>query len=253
MSDKNLQLFDKAVSYYEEFDYERALIEFKKISYMSNDVEIQNYLGCCYLKLKNFPKAKEIFMSLVTNVPNWERPLFNLGRVYIELQQYDKASECIEKALKINPESADANFYMGVLFEKLNDINKAVYFYEKSKNIEESLECFLNLTVCYQQLNDFESSLCVAYRAYELDEKDIDALYNLSYLLIKERRYSEAFDVLKKLDYLSISNIGILKNLLFSAIKTSHFEIATQVAKHILCFDSSNNLARDFLENTEDG
>lgn len=52
MSDKYLQLFDKAVSYYEEADYERALIEFKKISYISNDVRIQNYIGCCYLKLK---------------------------------------------------------------------------------------------------------------------------------------------------------------------------------------------------------
>lgn len=204
-------------------------------------------------KIKKNVEAKEIFISLITNEPNWERPLFNLGRVYIELQEYDKANECIEKALKINPESADAYFYMGVLFEKLNDINKAVYFYEKSKNIEESLECFLNLTVCYQQLNDFESSLCVAYRAYELDEKDIDALYNLSYLLIRERRYSESFNILKNLDYFLISDIGILKNLLFSAIKTGHFEIAMHVAKHILCFDPNNNLARDFLENTEDG
>lgn len=251
MSDDYLKLFDKAVLYYEDADYERALILFKKILCIFNDVKIQNYIGCCYLQLKKIEDAKEIFTALVENESDWDRPLFNLGRVYIELQEYDKANECIKKALKINPESADAYFYMGVLFEKLGNAEKAIYFYKKSTNLGESLECFLNLTVCYQQLNDFDNSLISAFKAYEMNQKDNDAIYNLSYLLIRQRRYSESFNILKKLEYLLISDIGILKNLLFSAIKTSHFKTAEQVAKHILSFDPSNILARDFLnENT---
>ena len=239
--------YKKAEVLYEQSYYEEALSVFKKIVDYEEDGNVSNYIGCCYLNTNRLIEAEKCFVNLHKRFPKWETPLYNLGRLYIKLKEFDKAEHYIKLSLKINPNSADANFYMGLYFEKSDKLEKAIEFYNISVEIEDSIEGYLNLSICYNKLGDSEQALVEARKAYRQDPFDNDAIYNLTYILIKKKHYNEVYNLLNDDYWMNSNDVGILKNFLFSSIKTSNFITAKIVAKKIVDLDNKNRLANDFL------
>ena len=242
--------YKEAEELYAQNRYEEALAAFERIRGYKDKADVSNYVGCCYMYTNRFKEAENCFKNLQERFPKWEIPFYNLGRLYIKTKELSKAEYYIKKALKINPNSSDANFYMGLCYEKSNRLEDAVKFYQESVTIEDSIECHLNLSVCYKTMECFDTALIEARKAYAIDAFDIDAVYNLTYILIVKKQYQEVYNILNN-DYWNKSNdVGILKNFLFSSIKVSDFGMAKIIAKRIVVLEPENRLANDFLTNT---
>ena len=83
-----MDYYKEGEQFYLNNEYMKALKCFK-LNYdngYSNDT--LNYIACCYINLGNFIEAKKTLMELIMRT-NWERPLFNLGRVYLMEEDYN--------------------------------------------------------------------------------------------------------------------------------------------------------------------
>ena len=124
--------FKKAEDYYQRGCYTEALSIFSALNQIDESNDCLNYMGCCNLYLGNYQIAKSLLEYLSQKKPDWDRPIFNLGRVYSKLGNQVMALNCFEKAIKINPDSEDGYFYLGTYYFQANDYNTA-------KNILRSL------------------------------------------------------------------------------------------------------------------
>lgn len=239
--------YEEAEALYAQSRYEEALYAFQRIKDHKDNADIINYVGCCYMNINRFEQAENCFKTLQERFPEWETPLYNLGRLYLKSKELSKAEYYIRKALKINPYSSDANFYMGLYYERSCRLKDAVKFYRASLEIEESIECHLNLSVCYKTMECFDDALIEARKAYAMDAFDADAVYNLTYILIVKKQYQEVYKILNVEHWKNSNDVGILKNFLFSAIKVCDFGMAEALAKRLIVFEPENILAIDFL------
>lgn len=230
--DKNDSLiFDEAEKLYTDGCYENALRSFKRIKEKNNDVI--NYIGCCEFKCENYNSAIEIFSGLITSEPNWSRPMYNLGQVFFKLQDEKKAFLLFERAAQVNEKDPDAYFYLGVYFEKMRNWVKAIECYKKSIALDTyEIEPHINITKCYCNVGDSESALNEAKIAYELDHDDSDVLFNLSFIMIKEKKYEDAFFLLNS-SQTTNNHCDLLRNLMFCAKKLNRQDIYLSCSQHL--------------------
>ncbi|MDU4697770.1 MULTISPECIES: tetratricopeptide repeat protein [Paenibacillus] len=83
-----------------------------------------------------YEKAITIFNEVHRIKPDWERPVFNLGRVYLKLGEREKALDYLYRAHELNPENEDTHFYLGVFFLQNEDFTQAKAYYIKSLALE---------------------------------------------------------------------------------------------------------------------
>lgn len=118
----------------------------------------------------------------------------------------------------------------------------------KSEEIDnEGIEVHLNLSTCYVEIGDYEQALSEASKALKINPSDSDALYNTRKILIIMKNYEKAFSVLRD-KYTSVHNdIGLLKNLFISALKTNNYDVCIETAKKILTIDENDETSKKFL------
>ncbi|NLP13923.1 MAG: tetratricopeptide repeat protein [Clostridium sp.] len=130
--------YEEAEEYYSRRDYREALNLFKDLYNDNQTNDCLNYIGCCYLMLEDFDYAFEVFKRLIKIAPDWERPVFNLGRVYLQYGRLKEALECFNNAVDLNPYDEDAYFYLGIYYYKIGDYETSRKYYEKSLGINYS-------------------------------------------------------------------------------------------------------------------
>jgi|GEM_PF-744377 len=122
-----------AESLFAEGDYFRAITEYKRFIYFSDDIRGNNFayfrIGECYYRLKEFTRAKDVFKSLVRNKELGDdfnlRAMFYIGKIYYKEGQYflarckfkDVIENCSSKE-NDNPFLTDAHLYIGLTFLK---------------------------------------------------------------------------------------------------------------------------------------
>lgn len=185
--------YEKAEKYYSNGEYSQALNYFTKSYQLEENNDCLNYLGCCYLELNDLVSACKIFKSLIKNCPDWERPLFNLGRLYLKQKKFKKALSYFQAALSLNCNNEDTYFYLGVYYEKMNEYETAKTYYIKSLSINtEQSESHLNLGMCYLKLDDYDNAFKEFELAYKYDNDCRDAIRNQGLVLVIKKEYAEA-------------------------------------------------------------
>jgi len=135
-------------NYYVNGEYKKAIEYFERCNEIDKSYDCLNYIGCCYLGLKDYNTAINIFNLVIESCPNSARPVFNLGRAYLKLGDFNSALNSFHKAITINPNSEDAYYYLGVCYQKIGDLEKAKMNYEKSLEIDnQQSETYLNLGI----------------------------------------------------------------------------------------------------------
>ncbi len=227
-------LYNKAELMYENENFEQALQLFLELENTISNYDVQNYIGCCLLKLGQYTKAKEIFKTISISNPKWSRPIYNLGQVYMKLNEYDNALKCFNNAICINPNDADAYYYRGVYFEKIKDYNSAIFDYTKSISLKPNeFEPHLGLCICYDNIGDEQKSLLEAKTAFEIFDCN-NTLYNYTFILNKLKEYDSSYKVLQKHNAISSNDVGLLKNLMFCSKKLNKKQLCIECAKKIL-------------------
>ena len=244
-------LYKKAELMYENENFEQALQLFRTIENADINYDVQNYIGCCLLRMGQYTKAKEIFETIIITNPNWSRPLYNLGQTYMKLNDYDKALMCFNNAVLINPYDADAYYYRGVYFEKIKDYNNAIINYKNSLSLKKNeFEPHLGLCICYDKIGDEQQSLLEAKTAFEIFDCN-DTLYNYTFILNKLKEYNSSYKVLQKHNVISSNDVGLLKNLMFCSKKLNKKQLCIKCATKILEQHPNDLFAKKIIFETQ--
>lgn len=239
--------YEDAEKFYVEKDFQRALFLFEKSYSIDQSRETLNYIGCCNLRLGNYIVALRIFKQLLKDYPEWEIPIINVGRTYLKLNKFNKALQFLNKAAFINPENEDCEYYLGVYYEKIDRYDIARDHYEKSLSIRyEQSETHLNLGVCYVTLADelrkqpnsqstkaevknlYVKALDEFDLAYKYDKECSDALKYKVSLFIRQKRYSEALEILNRLSELSLNDISTMNHTAYCYYKLNDLQNANK-------------------------
>lgn len=137
--------FLNGVRYAEDFDYQRAIEEFKEaVKINPNYAKAYNCIGNGYQSLRNSQEAISYYKKAVQIDPNYVKAYNNLGGEYFSLKQYQEAIACVEKALQMNPNDAQNYYNLGLAYSFLEKPQQARENLQKAKDI-------------YQQQKDTES------------------------------------------------------------------------------------------------
>lgn len=210
---KKMHSFEYAELLYEHEHFYDALQMFKSLKDSKDNPDIQNYVGCCYLKLEQYLEAQKVFQLLIEKYPKWSRPIFNLGRVYMATDDNNVALEYFSTAVNIDPSSADAYYYLAVCFEKTNKIKEAIKNYRKSIELNPiEFEPHMGLSLCYDIVGETKKALFEAKTAFNLYACN-DTLYNYTYLLNKSKEYATAYTLLQTHNVTDSNDLGLIHNL----------------------------------------
>ena len=86
-----------------KYKFEEALKTLFKADYMSDyNARVKRDLGWCYLRMSDYPKAKQYFKTVIKEEENPDkRDWLNLGHVYNLMKQRRNAVRCYRKALEL--------------------------------------------------------------------------------------------------------------------------------------------------------
>lgn len=241
--------YEEAENYYVNGEYSKALKLFKKCYELDEDNDSLNYIGCCYLQLNELNSATNVFSELISTCLDWERPIFNLGRVYLKKNMHTEALECFNKALVMNPNSEEIYYYLGVYSYKINDFDKAIEYYKKSLSIDNNQpEVHLNLGICYSKLGMHEIALDEIDIAYNLDNEYLDALFNKGIVCLAMKNYHKALEAFLSLDKLQPDDIENMIDIASCYYRINSLDKSLEWVEKILDQDVNNIKANKLLK-----
>jgi len=87
--------------------------------------EVFYYLGLVAQEQNDDAKAIELFEKAVQKLPNYAHARIALGSSYIKLRNYPRAKEELETAVKLDPEEPTAHYNLALLYARLKDPARA--------------------------------------------------------------------------------------------------------------------------------
>jgi len=198
-------LMDAGKLYLYVSDYEKAKGYFNRI------LELDNYNGMAYFykgiiaKEENHPKSLRKFMQkTIQYLPNFYDGYFTLGLSYVE-DTDSLAIQYLNTAIRLKPKSEEAYYAKGMFFQNAGKPFQAVRQYEfildslDSNNIDAHYNIgYLLLT----ETNKYKAAEPYFEKVYQLDSTRLDALYNLGLAKEMQKDFSSSrkfyAEVLKK-------------------------------------------------------
>lgn len=242
-----------------------------------NDVYTLYNLGILYYNLSSFREAAEQINKAISLNPN-EAEYYNmLGKIYKKLNKNMEAISAFEKYLKINPANYELTSDIGILHLKLKNYPHALQIFEKLINISPDISSYYLSAVSNYYLNNYDqttSNLTLALQAdsnvsaiqhfmgciemlynndtekgaehfkksLKLNPVFLNALFDLSRMLIKNKKIKEANDLLSKAydqDDLTPENFLALAVLY---AESREFNKAFQMIEKTMSIDKENYL-----------
>ena len=131
--------------YYEMGDYEKAEKEFNYViqeaekhrdklgDEVTDDIIARAYagIGNCYVKKKDYSKAKEYYEKSIKTYANNAGVAFNLGEIYYAEGNMDKALEMYSLASKLKPSWALPYYKLGYVYLAKAQLNKSLEAFKK--------------------------------------------------------------------------------------------------------------------------
>lgn len=236
-------------NYYNKGEYRNALNHFKKCISLDDYYNCMDYIGLCYLHLKEYDLAAKTFKEIMNKCPKSAIPIINLGRVYLYQGLLKEAFGKFTRAVGIDPFDEDAYFYLGVYYDKIENYEEAAKNYKKSLSINmEQSETHLNLGICYYKLNFYNEALTEYDLAYKYDNECIKALENKSIVYIDLKDYKKALNELLIVIKTKPENIGDLIDITHCYYKLNDFQNAYTWIRKALAIDPKNEFANKMIE-----
>lgn len=243
------EYYQQAENHYIKRNYQEALRLFLEALKLKESNDCLNYIGCCYLELKDFKTAGELFLKLSEDNLNWERPAFNLGRVFLKSGYIEEALTAFKEAERRNPNNEDVYYYLGVYYYQTKDYMTAKAYYDKSLSInDEQAETHLNLGRCYYHLGMNDKAIQEFNIAFEYDSNCSDAIYNKGITLISMNEYQQALDNLLIVNEMNPNDVEVMLDIAQVFYKTKDFESATIWINKVLAIEPQHDLGNKLLK-----
>lgn len=172
------------------------------------DATARNDLGVYYLKKGDDAHAEEAFRAAAESDPRLTRASFNLGTLYLKTDRPDLAIKAFSRALERNPYDGDALYNRALASAQLDDWDGAERDYRAVANNDRSLT-------------------------------GAKALYNLSLILGRQKRFKEAVDALRAELRIRPDDVAGRFNLAVLLTRMGDQEQAKQEYRKLLAIDSS--------------
>lgn len=111
---------------YEDGDWAGALRAFEEVRRILPGIErLDESIGLCHLRLKDYEKAEAVFATLVSNRPGSAPLLNNLGVAQMGRNRRDEAARTFGKALATDPAYGPARQNLGLLHYRSGEMARA--------------------------------------------------------------------------------------------------------------------------------
>lgn len=101
-----------------------------------NDLGVKNNLAMIMVNTTNPMRGIMMLREILTEDPENEKALYNMGVMSIWSRQFEKALERFEKLVSIYPNHLEGNFYLGLSCFETGDLEKAKLQFEKVKQMD---------------------------------------------------------------------------------------------------------------------
>ena len=145
-----------AKDYFENGEYEKALIEYKKLHAKSpsNVDYIYKIIGS-YQQLEDYDNAEQFLQNLIANI-NFPAFLVELGYNYQLKHDLVKANECYSKALSSLDVNVNNVFNVVRSFQRHSLLNEALATYEKAMALKPEFVFNIQMAQIYGEQGDVE-------------------------------------------------------------------------------------------------
>jgi len=172
--------FQKGVSYYKQGQYEKAIREFESILQKNPDYEPgYRVVGDCYLKLRKFAKAAELFHKAIELDATKYVSFWGAAVAEYNLRRYRDAVKTLNKAEKLarSPRQKYRIYQTrGSSYYHLGDFRNAVTDLDKAVSIQRGVfKDAFQLGVSYYQLGEYEKARLFLEQAAALEPSSVDA------------------------------------------------------------------------------
>lgn len=209
--------------------YHEALKSFEKIIDIKNDLpEIHYNIAQCHFHLSNQTRSLDSYYTAIKIKPNFyeaylqagnilkdsmkyqdsinlyldglkncdQKEVFfiNLSEIYFLMQNYNNSKKYAEKAIKIDNNNYRGYLNLAINLLELEDAHGAIHNLNLAKNINPKIpSIYNNLGVAYRYLGDKAKALKNYHAAINLDQKNYDAFYNLSLVLLSNNNFKNGW------------------------------------------------------------
>ncbi len=167
-----------------------------------------------YHKSNNYIRAEKSYLQVLSQQPDNQRALNNLGNLYSVLGRYDQSFELLQRSLKLSPYSQTSLHLMANLMllqckyeESLSYILKAIKIKPKSA------ELYLTLSNIYWMYGASEKSLAAIQQSIQLNPQLANAYTTLGVIYQAQSNIDKAIQSTLKCLSIEPSNAQALSNL----------------------------------------
>ena len=168
-----VDLINKGSEYYNNFNYESALLYYQKALRINSDRSTTYvYLAGTYRNLKKYKEAADITEKGIKKFPRNLDLYLNLGYVYSDQGKYQKAFDILKQADQLEKSIKYFNFKSHLL-GKLNQFENAFNESIKALEIQNSnYIAFSNALFFAEKMKNCKSSIYVYEKYYKFQRKN---------------------------------------------------------------------------------
>jgi len=215
--------------YFLSNDYNKALDMFRSVRGDENKDMLLFWLGETYLKLSDYPRARENYQQLLDKFPDSvyiPQSLYSLAWSYFDHKEYAKAGDIFQKLAAQFPKhqlAEDASLKAADCIYNLGDYRRAIAEFEKYMAVYPQTahagEIYLNIADAYYYMEDFTQSMAAYEKAIKAssDPAQVQTAYiGRIWCAIKKKSYDQGRKWIKEAMDLSKSKSLPAEDLLLA-------------------------------------
>ncbi len=150
--------------------------------------------GISYESRQQWQEARRRFeIALAINEGNFDAN-YRLGSLCITVQDFEAALKHLQQAMKLKADNPDVLYQMGVLqFFDYNPQGALEYFKKALSLGMRSVPVYINIGLCYEELDQYYDARVYYQEALKIDPKDKNVLASLERLSAKMDKQKEAW------------------------------------------------------------
>jgi Tfp pilus assembly protein PilF len=144
--------------------------------------------GLARFRQGKFEEAKNSFMKVTTQFPNYANGWINLGSTEYRLNQLDDAEKHLRKAVHLDPDLTQAWLTLGIIAYQKGDMDAGLAALSQAVYLEpDNAHAHMYLGVLARKRGWFDAAEEELRKAVELDESYAEAHYNLAIIYTEHR------------------------------------------------------------------
>jgi len=172
--------------------------------------------------------------------------------IYEKAGDYKDAIKALMPVYKAYPNGYTVNLRLGWLYYLAKKYANSEFHYKKALQvIPSSVEAMLGLTLPYMAQGKWPETEGLCYRILRIDYYNYYGNLRLSYALRKQKKYSIAEAVARKMLTIYPSDVNFLTELALSLYHQGKTAYARSIFQDVLILDPENAVAKEYLKKIE--